>query len=285
MTLLKPKFMILLSIMLGILATYTAYKYLEKQKAQLQEPQTKLKKVVIAQVDLAMGTRLTEQNVAIEEWPVDIIPPGNFEDVNKLINRVVKSNVFKEEIILESKLAPEGSMGGFSSLIPPGKRAMTVPVNVVSGVSGFILPNTRVDVLATASPTQKKEESTTKMILENVLVLAVDQTFQREDDDPMAVQSVTLLIEPEDVEKLALASTEGKIQLTLRNDADRANIATSGINLQELLQRKSAVSSRTRSRRRVAKSANEAPPLPEKQIVEVIRANERTEVAFVKKGS
>jgi pilus assembly protein CpaB len=180
------------------------------------------------------------------------------------------------EAIIESKLAPKGSEGGFSSIIPDGMRALTVSVNNSSGVGGFILPNTRVDVLVTVSSPVEKEESSTRIILEDIKVLAVDQTFERKEDDPVIVQTVTLLVTPEDAEKLVLASTEGKLQLSLRNNADRSMMTTSGVKLRQLGVNQSQSGGGAGPARRVQPA--EAPP--SQKVIEVIRSSERAEVTF-----
>ena len=185
---------------------------------------------------------------------------------------MIKAEAFPGDLIIESKLAPVGSEGGFSSIIPPGMRALTVEVNTYVGVGGFILPNTRVDVLVTVPSYQDKEEASTRIILENIKVLAVDQTFQRKGDDPVTVQTVTLLVTPEQAEKLVLASTEGKLQLSLRNDADDGKLSTSGVQLKELVKKSAPV------RRSTVRRAQT--PQKDKKVVEVIESGERENVTF-----
>jgi len=272
----KLKFIIFIAIITGALATFGVYQYLQKQKEKIQNPKFPLQKVVVAKVYLPIGKRLNESDLKVSDWPVNIVPKGCFLNITDAIDRVVRIEVFEGEAIIQSKLAPMGSEGGFSSIIPQGMRALTVSVNTYSGVSGFILPNTRVDVLVTVPSPNKKEESTTKIILENVKVLAVDQTFEREGDDPVIVQSVTMLVTPDEAEKLVLASTEGKLQLSLRNTADSSVKATSGVKLKELI-------SKPRPRRVYSRQAPSKKQIPseletEQRVIEVIRSNERTEV-------
>ena len=176
------------------------------------------------------------------------------------------------------------SCSGFAAAIPAGMRAMTVAVNVVSGVSGFILPHARVDVLATVSSTGDKEESTTTTILENLEVLAVDQTVDTKGDEPITVKSVTLLVTPEQAEKLALGSYEGKLQLVLRNTADQEEAAPSGVRLKELITKNKPVQPAPQPRvtRTEAAPAPAVQPQPvqepPKQVIEVYRSNVRSEV-------
>jgi len=283
MNLLRPRVMILFALILGGISTYSAYKYLEKQKEKIKEPEIEKRQIVVASVDIPIGTKLDNTNLILTEWPVELIPRETFQELTILDGRVTKEKIYAKEAILESKLAPPGSTGGFASLIPIGMRAMTVAVNVVSGVSGFILPGTYVDVVVTANTTNAKGDATSKIILENVIVMAVDQIFEKEDDDPMTVQSVTLLIEPEDTEKLALASTEGTLQLTLRNSAEFSdNSMANGIKLAEMIATKAAAANRVYRKRRSSSqpAQNIIEPEQQERKVEVIRANKRSEITF-----
>jgi pilus assembly protein CpaB len=290
MNLLKPKVIIPIAILFGIFATYAAYVYLEKQKESLKEPAIIFRNVVVAASDLSMGAKLNQQNLKLVEWPEDIIPRGSFSDTTQLIDRVVKIDILQGEAILPSKLAPEGSAGDFASLIPAGMRAVTVSVNVVSGVGGFILPGMRVDVVSTVVTSTDKKETTSRIILENREVLAIDQTFQRDNDNPKTAQSVTLLVTPEESERAILANQEGKLQLILRNSTDDENSVTSGVTLQELGVKKIYTPPKRVYRRRTPKKEevkkeevkDDSPP--KTKTVEVIRSNVRSEVTFDEKG-
>ncbi len=284
MMIFRPKFLIPLAILLSLLATYVVYQYLETQKESLLKDKNGPVPVIVAAVNLPAGLRLEEQHLKKVDWPLNILPAGTFSSVADVIDRVTRTELVSGEPILEPKLAPIGSSGGFSSLIPPGMRALTVSVNVVSGVSGFILPGARVDVLVTVSQAGKKEESTAKTILENVQVLAVDQTFERSGDDPVKVQSVTLLVTPDQAEKLALASVEGKLQLVLRNTADRNSQSTSGVKLQQLISSESGQRSYSSSGSTTAAGAKQnVTTNPQTMKIEVLRSNKREEVTFEKK--
>lgn len=279
MTFLNPKVLIPIAILAGAVATFGAFKILEKKKNDLKEPVQATKSVVVAAADLGIGSSIDYNKVVIKQWPVDLVPRGSFDRVDRVLERVLKAEVYAGEAILVNKLAPEGSMGGFSSLIPNGMRAMTVAVNVVSGVSGFILPKTRVDVLVTASPTHSKEESTTKIILENVEVMAIDQTVDKRNSDPMTVKSVTLLVNPVQAGKLALAMNEGTLQLALRNSSDENSIKNDGIGLKELMATKAQPKPVTRIYRAPVQKI-EPKKEAQKRVVEVYRSNERSEVSF-----
>ncbi|MBN1998115.1 Flp pilus assembly protein CpaB [candidate division KSB1 bacterium] len=277
---LKPKFVIPIAIIIGLLATLGVSRYLEREREELRKPKIPIRPVVVARMALPLGTKLDEKNLKISEWPENIVPGGAFTDISKTIGRVANTPIAEGEPVLETKLAPEGSASGFSSLIPPGMRAMTVEVDVSSGVSGFILPNARVDVLVTVNAGTRRSESSTRIILEDIQVLAVDQNYQAKEDDPITVQSVTLLVDPNQAEKLALASTEGKLRLTLRNTSDRATNNTGGIRLNDLMSNRPAAQPRV-SKPRVTQPKEEK---KEEKTIEILRSNERSEVKFKTDG-
>ncbi|HOT96167.1 MAG TPA: Flp pilus assembly protein CpaB [bacterium] len=280
MFVMKQKVVMPLTLLVSLLATLAVYRYLQGQQSRApagaKAPQT----VLVAAQDLAVGVKIAGIHVKAMEWPRELLPAGTFSDTALVSGRITRVPVVAGEPILDSKLAPQGSGSGFSSLIPPGMRALTVSVNVVSGVSGFILPDARVDVLVTVASPNNKEESKTKIILEDVLVLAVDQTFEREDDDPVKVQSVTLLVDPGQAEKLALASSEGKLQLVLRNSADRDAQGSRGVQLRELINGAGSVENRALTRPRAAEPAAAVAP-PPARTVEVLRSSKREEISFV----
>ena len=283
MFLLKLKFIIPLAMVTALLATLGAYSYLQNQKQTLEQNHAAMRPVVIAKIDLPAGSKLEESLLEARLFPAALAPEGSFTQPSELAGRIVKSEIFAGEALLASRLAPPGSSGGVSAVIPPGMRAMTVAVNIVSGVSGFILPHARVDVLATVSATLDKEESKTSTILENIEVLAVDQTVSPKDDDPITVKSVTLLVNPAQAEKLALASTEGKLQLVLRNTADQQTAVTEGVSLKELINKDARPTTPAAAVRRAAAApaVREEPAMaPPKQVIEVYRSSTRSEVVL-----
>lgn len=283
MNFLKPKIIIPLALVAGSIATWGAFRVLQAEKESVEVEEKETRNVVVAASNLTVGTVLNNENMLTLEYPVELAPVSSYGDIELLKTRVLKTEIYEGEPILTAKLAPEGSMGGFSSLIPPGMRAMTVPVNVVSGVGGFILPKTRVDVLVTASPSIKKEEATTKIILENVEVMAIDQVVAKVNSDPVTVKSVTLLVTPEQSGKLALAMNEGTLQLSLRNVADDKDSGEESIILKELFAGKKVEPKPVKRRTYNAPTKKEEPKEPQKRIIEVIRSNERSEVSFDEK--
>jgi len=186
--------------------------------------------------------------------------------------------VVKSEPILPSKLASKEAGAGLPPVIPPGRRAVSVRVNEVIGVAGYVLPGTHVDVVSTGIPTQSHADVTSKVVLSNVQVLTAGTRIEqnREDGKPLQVTVVTLLVTPEQAERLTLASTEGKIQLALRNPLDAGSPTTPGIRPAALLG--AVAASPPTPARRSAPSAKSAPPPPEPAApptVEIIRGEKR----------
>ncbi len=156
------------------------------------------------------------------------------------MGRVAVTNIAAREPITEARLAPEGTAAGLSAIIPEGYRAMTVQVDDVVGISGFIMPGTLVDVVVVIDPQQSngtQQDPISKIVLQNIKVLANGQNIDKPENQREAnsVKAVTLLVTPEQAEKLALASSEGKLQLVMRNSIDQGDEQTKGVNKRGLL--------------------------------------------------
>ena len=187
--------------------------------------------VVVARGDLQLGAELKIDDLTVVNFPKGQAPEGAFEKPADIVGRGVISPMVKNEIVLPTKLASKEAGVGLPPVIPDGMRALSVRVNEVIGVAGYVLPGARVDVLATASPTDAHADMTTKVILSNVQVVTAGTRLEQDQEKgkPMQVTVVTLLVFPEQAERLALASTEGKIQLALRNPLDQGAPETPGI--------------------------------------------------------
>lgn len=196
-------------------------------------------KVVVAAVDIELGSKLNPQMLTTSDWPSDSVPPGAFRDTKELQDRVLKASVLRGEAVIERKLSPAGTTGGLSAVIAEGKRAMTVRVNDVVGVAGFALPGNYVDVMVNAQQERGKAgegpNQVSMTVLEQVLVLAVAQEAGRDETKPKVVSAVTLELSPGDAEKLDLARSVGTLSLVLRNQLDKKTVATSGVTKTELL--------------------------------------------------
>lgn len=241
-------------------------------------------KVVVAAVDIELGTRLNPQMLTTVEWPSGSVPPGAFTTVKQLDDRVVKVGVLRGDAVLERKLSPPGTRGGLSAVIAEGKRAMTVRVNDVVGVAGFALPGNYVDVLVNTKQDRVDGQGSpiSLTVLESVLVLAVAQEASRDDMKPKVVNAVTLELTPEDAQKLDLARSVGTLSLVLRNQLDKQQVASGGITRAELLGLKPAgpapAAAPVRVRAVVVKAKPQ--PAPARECVEVIAHGTRAMSCF-----
>jgi len=214
---------------------FETYRYVKQTPAHTAPMKTT--QVVVASANLTLGDELDADDVRIVEWPASSVPASAFHTVDEVVGRGVIPPMVQHEPILPDKLASKDAGAGLPPAIPEGKRALSVSVNEVIGVAGYVLPGTRVDVLATVNPSQNQTDVTSKVILTNVPVLAAGTRIERDgtDNKPISVTVVTLLVDPAESERLTLASTEGKIQLALRNPTDTTAPATPGIRPAALL--------------------------------------------------
>jgi pilus assembly protein CpaB len=226
-----------LAITAGGALAFGTYNFMQQQRPT-QTVSIPTRQVVVAAADLDVGAELRKEDIRIIDWPANAVPANAISDPKDVIGRGIVLPVIQNEPILPNKLAQEGSGGGLPPAIPPGLRAVSVRVNEVIGVAGYVLPGTHVDVVATVSPTGAATDMTSKVVLTNVQVLAAGTKIERDGenkDKPMPVSVVTLLVNPEEAERLTLASTEGKIQLALRNPLDKTMPLTQGIRPAALL--------------------------------------------------
>jgi pilus assembly protein CpaB len=200
----------------------STYVYRTFQRVSYVRP-VEMRHIVVADRSMQLGTRVDASNLRVISWPGDDSIAGTFSRVEDCAGRALITPVAENEPILENRLAPKEAGAGLPATIPEGMRALSVAVNDVVGVAGFVTPGTMVDVLVTGEMPGKtaSNENITRTILENVRVLAAGQKVEQDrDGKPQAVPVVTLLVTPEDAAKLAMGSTEGKIQLALRNTID-----------------------------------------------------------------
>jgi pilus assembly protein CpaB len=178
--------------------------------------------VLVAARDLPIGVPLAAEDLKGTAWKSENVPSGAVTDNSKLLGRTLIYPVFAGEPVLVNKLAPEGSGAGLSAVISEGMRAVSIRVDEVVAVAGFVVAGTRVDVLLTGNPSETGAgERVTQTILENAQVLAAGQQIQPDaEGKPESVNVVTLLCTPEDAARVVLAASEGRIQLVLRNPSD-----------------------------------------------------------------
>lgn len=227
---------LLAAIGFGLIAALSVSRYLSSAQAYTRN----LNNIVVAKVDIPVGSKIVAEQLAVAQFPKNVTPDGAFPAIDdKLIGRVATIRISAREPITESRLAPVGSAGGLSSVIPDGYRAMTVKVDDIVGISGFIMPGTLVDVVVVIDPPSKdgNQSKVSKIVLQNIKVLANGQNIDKPKNDREAerVKAVTLQVTPEQAEKLALAATEGELQLVMRNSVDQNDEATPGANKASLL--------------------------------------------------
>jgi len=236
--------------------------------------------VVVATNDLALGAELKADDLKVVNFPQGQAPEGSFQRVADVTGRGVVMAIVRNEVILPAKLATKESGSGLPPVIPEGMRAVSVRVNEVIGVAGYVLPGNRVDILATASPTDAHSDTITKVILANVQVLTSGTRMEQDQEKgkPMQVTVVTLLVYPDQAERLALASTEGKIQLALRNPLDSSAPETPGIKTANLMGLTKAPTQQRPSAKLNAPApvTTSAPATAVLPTVEVIRGDKRS---------
>ncbi len=258
--------------------------YLTLKRMPVREVEVARAFVVVAARALPTGVRLAADDLKVVPWPASSMVKGGFAKVEDVVDRGLLASAVENEPLVETKLAPRNAGAGLSSAIPAGMRAMSVKVNDVIGVAGFLDPGTRVDLMVTI---RQKDESTSRTVVSNVQVLTSgtrgDQ--QRPKDakaTPASAPVVTLLVSPEDAERIALAQSEGQIMLSLRNPLDTEQTASSGVRTAALFGRAAepepvvkAVSVRRAPPPPVPVVA--PPPPPKIYTVEAIRAAKRSE--------
>jgi pilus assembly protein CpaB len=222
------------SLVFALVVSSVFYQMTARSSSPRKSEPTDSREVVVATRPLAVGTMIKPPDVKLVRVAMEAFPKGGFSKVEEVLDRPVVSNILLDEAILEGRLAVKGSGLGLAPTIPVGMRAVTVRVNDVAGVAGFVLPGMRVDVLVTGRPPSGEENMTTTC-LQNVLVLSAGQVMQA-DARGQAIQAptVTLLVTPADAETLTLANTEGRVQLVLRNSSDNGVEKTPGRYVTEL---------------------------------------------------
>lgn len=199
-----------LALALGMFVSNQVYRILQSKTASAEGVD-----VVVATHDIGVGTRIDDKDVKVVRFPPLDLPPNCFHLKSSVVGRGVVLPISKGEFVLPTKLAGENARSGMTPLIPTGMRAVSVRVNEVIGVAGFVLPGTRVNVLLARNPSGGNEEQTTT-VLENVAVIATRQELERTPTGELRTTPViTLLVSPDDAQKLTLASTQGRIRLAL----------------------------------------------------------------------
>src|SRR4030067_671336 len=188
-------------VLLALLASLGVYRYLSEKGRAAEEARLQTVGIVVAVVDIPIGSTINANQVAITAWPKDLYPKDSFADPKSVVGRAVRRDCLRGEPIVASKLVPTDKGGGLLSfIVPEGKRAFTIRVNEVVGVGGFIVPYTKVDVILTTVPTSGTEKNS-KMVLENIPVRAAGQIVEQKENKPITLNTATLSVTPEEAEK------------------------------------------------------------------------------------
>jgi len=266
-----------LALAVGLLVAFTVYNKLRTSSGSNSSEREV--RVVVAADDVLVGVKLEAHDVRVIALPQSAAPPGAFSDPAKVVGRGAVLPIAKGDFILPSKLAALNAGGGLPSLIPPGMRAVSVRVNDVVSVAGFVQPGTRVDVLATGNQGGGNDRQTTT-VLENVAVIAVGKSLDRNASEAQTAPVITLLVSPDDAQKLALVSQEGRIQLSLRNplDTKKGGIGATRSSSVYLGETPVATGPKPKARKLVVAKVPATPPAPYR--VEMIRGSKRDETKF-----
>jgi pilus assembly protein CpaB len=293
---------VLAAVAFGLIAAFSVSRYL----ANAQEYTKNLSNVVIARTDIEVGSRIIAEHLTVAQFPRNVAPDGTFRVVDdKIVGRIAVQRISAREPITESRLAPEGSAAGLSAIIPEGYRAMNVRVDDVVGISGFIMPGTLVDIVVVIEPPENTQnrERISKIVLQNIKVLANGGNLDKPKNEKEVerVKTVTLQVTPDQAEKLALATSEGRLQLVMRNSIDQGDEVTPGANKRTLLsgeralpvpdpgiaRKETTTTPRTTTVRRVrprteavVTNPKPAPPPVERPSIEVIEGAKKRNVDF-----
>ena len=234
----RPVIFVALAGLAAMLASVVVYSALQKREAEVQKAMAKTIYIVVAATDLPLGSKIDPGQLKLARWSADAIPEGAFMNPSQVAGAFVKNQFVTNEPIVATKLfLGQKTAGVMPLLIPPGMRAVSVQVDEVSDIAGFILPHAHVDILIAVANqgTGQGDKPFSKIVLQNVEVLAVAQEVENKKDEPELVKVVTVLVTPQDAERLALATREGVLRLAMRNYSDTKIVLTSGTNVEELL--------------------------------------------------
>lgn len=266
------------AIVVALFASHYVYQQVRRSSTVVVAP--KFSPVVVAAVPLGLGVRLKASDLRILNWPLGQQPAGSFSRIEECVDRALIAPVVANEVILDQKLARREAGAGLPAAIPEGMRAVSIRVDDVVAVAGFVQPGTMVDVMVTGDPsvTGLPGISMTRTFLEDIRVLATGQQVQQDaNGKPQAATVVTLLVTPEQSELLALAAAEGKIHLALRNTIDTKDVNPAAAYTSSLFLHapQAVVASKPAAAPRPATSAGPAP-----YVMEVIRGDKMESQSF-----
>jgi pilus assembly protein CpaB len=269
---------VVVAVVTATIASFGVYRAMERVPGT--SGQGGRQAVVVAARTMPIGTELTERDVKVIAFPAGSVVPGAIANPAEVVKLGLIVGVLENEPITASKLASRETGAGLPPAIPPGMRAISIKVDDVIGVSGFVAPGSRVDLVVTI---RREEDSMTSTVASNVQVLTAGTRRDqgRLDLEPKSTSVVTLMVSPQDAERIALAQSEGQIMLVLRNPLDREPTITSGIKTAALMGEPVAPPPapvvRAPVPRKVAPPEPEPPPVVQVRMVEAIRAAKRTD--------
>jgi pilus assembly protein CpaB len=227
----KPGNVFLVAILVGALAAAMGVRYVRNLQQQIAEIRNSGNRptvdVVVAAGEIPIGARIEPNQVRLVAWPIEAQPDGTLRATKDVVGSIARTTIERNQPILQQDLVAQGA-GLLPLMIPEGMRGMSVRVDTVTGVSGFITPNSRVDVLIAGQP-EGEQDQKSKVVLQNVKVLATGKSIEQKDEKPVEVPTVTLLVSPEEAEKLTLAARFEPVRLALRNYRDEEVVKTSGV--------------------------------------------------------
>jgi pilus assembly protein CpaB len=262
----RLKLAVIAAVVFGLIAAAGTYNYLRRQSAAAEAMRKSLQTIVVASKELPPGTVLDAKALKEVAWPKDSIPVGSFSAANKLVGKAVKIKLVAGEPILESRVSGQGA--GLTGRLTPGYRALAMKVDEVIGVSGFIAPDDRVDVIATINNHGASNERVSKIVLQDKRVLSVASNAEQKGSTGQMARSITLEVTPEEAEKLAVAQTEGSLSLALRSSGDEKKVDTAGSSAREIFGTPKPV------------TARKAGAAPHKEQVEVYLGNKKSVAEF-----
>ena len=207
--------LLMVSVVMGVGAAWVARNWVAQQAMAEDKPDVRT--VVAAALAMPFGTTVGERHLKVIEMPEDSAPSGSYREVSEVLGKVTTQPIVAGEILMKARFVEQGSGSTLAAMVDKNMRAVTVRVDDVIGVAGFLLPGNRVDVVAAR---KENRRAVTRTILRNIEVLAIDQTASANDNEPVIVRAVTLQVSPAQAEELVKGREEGSIQLTLRNPMD-----------------------------------------------------------------
>jgi pilus assembly protein CpaB len=280
----KPKALYIfgaLAVAIAAIASYLLYNYLKGEEQRVSEAVATVP-VIAATTEIPVGSTINITQIKTVDWPKANVPQGALSSSDQASGRVAVQTFMPGDPIIEAKLMPkEGGLNILTYKIPEGHRAMTVAVDQVAGVAGFINPGDIVDVVLTAT-TPGSNQSISKIVLQNVPALAIGQIIEQKEGKPAVVPTVTMDVSPEDAEKLAIASTQGRLQLVLRRAGDKELVKTAGSTVSKVFSgaRGEPVKAPVTAKKAPTVKAPEVPKEEPKVPVEVYRGGKMTTETF-----